>query len=311
MMTARKRSGLITRMPPLRGRLTENAPMEGLTWFRVGGPAELLFVPADVDDLAAFLADRPADVALTVVGFGSNLLVRDGGIPGVVIRLGRAFADIAVDGTAVAAGAAAMDANVANAARDAGVAGLEFLCGIPGTIGGSLRMNAGAYGREMKDVVSEATTVDFAGNVRRLAVAALGYSYRACALPDDHIFVSARLAGEPGEREAIGRRMTSIATVRRESQPIQSRTGGSTFKNPPGARAWEVIDAAGCRGLARGGAKVSELHCNFLINTGAATAADLEGLGEEVRRRVREHSGITLEWEIRRIGVPAGAEDAP
>jgi len=311
MMTARQHSGLITRLPAVRGRLTANAPMEGLTWFRIGGPAEVLFVPADTADLAAFLAARPDDAPVTVVGFGSNLLVRDGGIPGIVIRLGRGFAGIAVDGDTVTAGGAAMDANVANAARDARVAGLEFLCGIPGTIGGSLRMNAGAYGREMKDVVVAATTVDLAGTVRRHALAELGYTYRASALPDGHIFVEGVLAGTPGERDAIARRMTSIATVRRESQPIQSRTGGSTFKNPPGAKAWELIDAAGCRGLTMGGAKVSELHCNFLINTGAATAADLEGLGEEVRRRVFDRSGIMLEWEIRRIGVARGAEGAP
>ncbi|MGE0747612.1 MAG: UDP-N-acetylmuramate dehydrogenase [Rhodospirillales bacterium] len=311
MMTARKQSGLIAHLPPVRGRLTANAPMEGLTWFRIGGPAEVLFVPADTADLAGFLAARPADVPVMVVGFGSNLLVRDGGIPGIVIRLGRGFAGIAIDGMTVTAGGAAMDANVANAARDAGVAGLEFLCGIPGTIGGSLRMNAGAYGREMKDVVVAATTVDLAGTVRRHALDELGYTYRASALPDDRIFVEGVFAGTPGERDAIARRMTSIATVRRESQPIQSRTGGSTFKNPPGHRAWELIDAAGCRGLTMGGAKVSELHCNFLINTGAASAADLEGLGEAVRRRVFDHSGIMLEWEIRRIGVPRGAEGAP
>ncbi|MBM3486653.1 MAG: UDP-N-acetylmuramate dehydrogenase [Alphaproteobacteria bacterium] len=305
MMAAARRSSIRDRLPPVRGRLIENAPMQGLTWFRVGGPADLLFYPADVEDLAAFLAARPADVPVTVIGFGSNLLVRDGGIRGVVVRLGREFAGIVVRGAEIDVGAGAMNATVAATSRDADVAGLEFLVGIPGTIGGSLRMNAGAYGREMKDVTVWASVVDGRGSVHRLDAAALGFAYRRSSVPDTGVFVGARLAGEPGDREAIAHRMSTIAATRRESQPIQSRTGGSTFKNPQGAKAWELIDAAGCRGLARGGAKVSELHCNFLVNMGSATAADLEALGEEVRRRVRDHAGVELEWEIRRIGDPA------
>ncbi len=310
MMAARRASGgLIERLPPVRGRLTENVPLAPITWFRAGGAAEIMFRPADIDDLAGFLARKPADVAVTVIGVASNLLVRDGGVDGVVIRLGRGFVDIRIDGTTVEAGAGALDLNVALACRDAGVAGLEFMSGVPGTVGGGLRMNAGAYGREFKDVLRQAVALDAAGNKHVLPLAALGLSYRHSGVADDWIFVQALFAGEPGDAAAIGRRMGEIQTARESSQPIRARTGGSTFANPPGHKAWELIDRAGCRGLARGGAAISEKHANFLINTGSATAADLEGLGEEVRRRVRETCGVTLEWEIRRIGRPA--EGAP
>ncbi|MGH6952858.1 MAG: UDP-N-acetylmuramate dehydrogenase [Alphaproteobacteria bacterium] len=310
MAVASARLGLIDRLPPVRGRYSEAVPLARLTWFRVGGPAEVLYQPADRDDLALFLAGRPAEVPLAVVGVGSNLLVRDGGVPGVVIRLGAAFATIRVDGTRVHAGAAALDASVAVAAREACVAGLEFLSGVPGTIGGALRMNAGAYGRELKDVLVEAEAFDSGGRPHQVGVRELGYSYRHSKAPEDWIFVAALIEGQAGEKGEIGRRMHDIAGARKATQPIRSRTGGSTFMNPsglsgPGPKAWQLIEQAGCRGLRRGGAVVSEQHCNFLINEGSATAADLEQLGEEVRRRVRETSGVELEWEIRRIGVPA------
>ncbi|HEX7969510.1 MAG TPA: UDP-N-acetylmuramate dehydrogenase [Stellaceae bacterium] len=307
-MAARRASErLIERLPPVRGRLTENVPLAPITWFRVGGAAEIMFRPADVEDLAGFLASKPADVPVTVIGVASNLLVRDGGVAGVVIRLGRGFVDIRIDGTSVEAGAGALDLNVALACREAGVAGLEFMSGIPGTVGGGLRMNGGAYGREFKDVLQHAVALDAAGNKHVLPTAALGLSYRHCRAPEDWIFVQAAFAGDRGDPATIGRRMAEIQAAREASQPIRARTGGSTFANPPGHKAWELIDRAGCRGLTRGGAMVSEKHANFLINTGSATAADLEGLGEEVRRRVHESSGVMLEWEIRRIGRPAEA----
>ncbi len=296
---------LIDRLPPVRGRLVADAPLDRITWFRVGGPAEVMFRPADADDLAGFLAARPADVPVTVLGVGSNVLVRDGGVEGVVVRLGRGFAGIEVLDAGLRAGAAALDVNVARRALEAGLAGLEFLSGIPGTVGGGLRMNAGAYGREFRDVVVEAEALDARGGRHVLAPRDFGFAYRRTAVPDDWIFTSAVLAATPGDREEIRRRMDGIARSRAESQPLRTATGGSTFKNPPGARAWELIEAAGCRGLRRGGAMVSEQHCNFLVNTGSATAADLEGLGEEVRRRVFEATGVRLEWEIRRIGRPA------
>lgn len=305
MMAAKKESHrLIDRLPPVRGRLAENSPLASLTWFRVGGPAEVLFRPADVADLAAFIAAKPADVPVTVVGVASNLLIRDGGIPGVVVRLGRGFADITVEGTDIVAGAGALDLNVALTAREAGIAGLEFLSGIPGTVGGGLRMNAGAYGSEFKDVLIEAQAIDPAGALRTLPAAELGLSYRHCDLPEDWIFVGARFRGQAGDKDAVAKRMAEIQAAREASQPIRARTGGSTFANPPGHKAWELIDQAGCRGLLRGGAQISDKHTNFLINAGNATAADLEGLGEEVRRRVHAKFGITLEWEIRRVGRP-------
>ncbi len=306
MMPAFSQACLIERMPAVRGRLIANAPLGPMTWFRVGGPAEVLFRPADRDDLAAFLAARPADVPVTVIGVGSNLLVRDGGVPGVVIRLGRGFADISVvpgEPPRLVAGAGALDVTVALTARDAGIAGLAFLSGIPGTLGGALRMNAGAYGTEMKDVLDSADALDASGVLHRLPVGELGFAYRHCAVPEDWIFVSAVLRGAIGDPAAIAAEMTAIQAQREATQPIRTRTGGSTFANPPGAKAWELIDRAGCRGLRRGGAMVSDKHCNFLVNLGEATAADIEWLGEEVRRRVEQASGIRLDWEIRRIGV--------
>ena len=316
MAAARMTPSLVDRLPRVRGRLTVDAPLDRITWFRVGGPAEVMFRPADVDDLAHFLAERPEDVPITVIGVGSNLLVRDGGVPGVVIRLGGPFAAIEVEhanGRAlVKAGAGALDLNVALTAADAGIAGLEFLSGIPGTIGGALRMNGGAYGADMAAVVRAAEALDGEGRRHQLRANELGFTYRHSAVPDDFIFVGATLEGQSGEPSAIKARMTAIQEERAASQPIRTRTGGSTFTNPTdpkaqGKRAWELIDAAGCRGLRRGGAQVSEKHCNFLINTGEATAAELEALGEEVRRRVLEMSGVLLEWEIRRIGVPRSA----
>ena len=308
MMAASSRAPhLIDRLPKVRGRLTADAPLAQVTWFRVGGPAEVLFRPADLDDLSTFLAEKPADVPVTVIGVASNLLVRDGGIKGVVIRLGRGFVEIASEDETVTAGAGALDVNVAITAREAGIAGLEFLSGIPGTVGGGLRMNAGAYGSEFKDVLKSAVALDTQGKQHALAPADLKLSYRHCGLPEDWIFVAARFAGAKGDPLAIARRMNEIQSAREESQPIRSRTGGSTFANPPGRKAWELIDAAGCRGLKRGGAMVSEKHANFLINTGDATAADLEALGEAVRARVLASSGIALDWEIRRVGFPLEA----
>ncbi len=301
--------GLLQRLPPVRGRLSANAPLNKITWFRVGGPAEVMFRPADVEDLAHFIANKPQDVALTFLGVGSNLLVRDGGIPGVVVRLGRAFAQIEVTGNEIACGAGALDGNVAKVALDNSLGGLEFLSGIPGTIGGALRMNAGAYGREIKDVLIETTAISPQGEVKTLALEELGYSYRHCALGEGWTFLSARLQGRSAERQEIAAEMQKIQDARGGSQPIRSRTGGSTFANPEGHKAWQLIDQAGCRGLRRGGAQVSEQHCNFLLNTGDATAADLEELGEEVRSRVLETSGVALRWEIKRIGIKKG-EDA-
>ena len=305
MNAATARTALVDRLPPIRGRVAAAVDLAAITWFRVGGPAEAMVRPADVADLADFLKARPRDVALTVLGVGSNVLVRDGGIDGIVLRLGRGFAGISVEGTRIRAGAAALDVNVSLAARDAGLAGLEFLRGVPGTIGGALKMNAGAYGGEVAHVLVEATAVDSDGNLHVLSPADMGFSYRHSSVPDDWILVEGVFEGRPDDIVAIGARMAAIAQAREASQPIRTRTGGSTFKNPPGAKAWELVDAAGCRGLSRGGAQVSEQHCNFLINTGGASAADLEGLGEDVRRRVKETSGIDLEWEIVRIGRPA------
>lgn len=299
------RPSLIDRLPKVRGRLTVGASLAGVTWFRVGGAAEVMFKPADLLDLQEFIAGKPEDVAVTILGVGSNLLVRDGGIPGVVIRLGRAFAEIRTEGMRVHAGAAALDLNVALAARDAGVAGLEFLSGIPGTIGGALRMNAGAYGNDMAAALFRATAIDGQGRLHHLSHDEMGFTYRHSAVPEDWIFVGAEMVGSPDQPVTIQQRIQEIQAARGESQPIRARTGGSTFVNPPHRRAWELIDAAGCRGLQIGGAQVSEKHCNFLINTGAATAAEIEALGEEVRHRVMAHSGVDLKWEIKRIGVPA------
>lgn len=298
-------SDLLRRVPPVRGRLVANAPIGPLTWFRVGGPAEALFRPADQGDLAEFLAALPGDIPVTVIGVGSNLLVRDGGIPGITVRLGRGFADITTAEDEVRAGAGALDMSVALAAAEAAIAGLEFLSGIPGTVGGGFRTNAGAYGSEFTNVLISADAVDRGGQTHRVGATELGFSHRHSEAPPDWIFTSARFRGIPGERAAIAQRMTEIQAAREASQPIRSRTGGSTFANPPGRQAWQLIDEAGCRGLARGGAMVSDKHTNFLVNTGNATAADIEALGDEVRRRVHDRFGIVLEWEIRRIGMPA------
>jgi UDP-N-acetylmuramate dehydrogenase len=309
MLMATKQSlDLIDRLPAVRGRLSAGAPLAGVTWFRVGGPAEVSFRPADLADLKAFLAGKPEDIPVTVIGVASNLLIRDGGIPGVTIRLGRGFTGIEARDERVTAGAAALDLNVAKVAANAGIAGLEFLCGVPGTIGGAVRMNAGAYGREIKDVLIEAAFVDATGRDMRLPVEALGYGYRHSSFPKDWICVSATLAGSVGEPQEIAQRMAEIQDQRGASQPVRSRTGGSTFKNPPGEKAWRLIERAGCRGLIVGDAMVSEQHCNFLINRGGATAGDLERLGEEVRARVERATGVRLEWEIKRIGLPGEGE---
>ena len=307
-MAALKQSSaqnLLERLPEVRGRYSEAAPLSKVTWFRVGGPADVLFKPADLEDLQHFLKNKPADVPVTVIGVGSNLLVRDGGVRGVVIKMGGEFARITVEGTQVTAGPAALDLNVAKTAAKEGLAGLEFLSGIPGTIGGALRMNAGAYGAETKDVLETAWALDPAGDLHELSPAEMGFSYRKSSIPADWIFVKATFRAKSGDKAEILARMDEIQKSRAESQPIRSQTGGSTFKNPEGRKSWQLIDDAGCRGLMVGGAQMSEMHCNFMINTGNATAADLEGLGEEVRARVKAKSGIELQWEIKRIGEQA------
>jgi UDP-N-acetylmuramate dehydrogenase len=294
---------LKAKTPELRGRLLANQPLDSQSWFRTGGPAQALFMPADADDLSYFLKNLPADVPLTVIGASSNLIIRDGGVPGVVVRLGRGFNDIAVeDSHRVRAGSAALDAHVARAAQPAGVAGLAFLSGIPGSIGGALRMNGGAYGAETKDVLIEARAVDRQGNARTLSNAEMNFSYRRSGAPDDIVFTQALFQGKPGDPEQIANEMAEIKKKREASQP-KNKTCGSTFKNPPGHNAWKLIEDAGCRGLIVGRAQVSELHCNFLINLGGAKAADIETLGETVRERVKAHSGVDLEWEIKIIGV--------
>lgn len=306
MMVARSSELLINRLPEVKGRYTPFAPLDRVTWFQVGGPAEVLFRPASPDDLAAFLAARPNEIPLTVIGVGSNLLVRDGGVPGVVLRLMGGFVEAKVEDDHVQVGAGMLDINLATVCRDSGLSGLEFFSGIPGTVGGALRMNAGAFGGETQEVVVRVTAMDTEGKLHTLNRADIGYVYRHCDLPEDWIFISALLRGKRGDKAKIADRMKEISNERAENQPIRTRTGGSTFKNPQGHKAWQLIDAAGCRGLRRGGAVVSEKHCNFLINEGTATASDIEGLGEEVRRRVKAASGVTLEWEIRRIGVSRG-----
>jgi UDP-N-acetylmuramate dehydrogenase len=306
---------LLARLPGVQGRLTHMRPLADLTWFRVGGPAEVLFQPTDAQDLSEFLAACPADVPVTAIGVGSNLLVRDGGVPGVVIRLGRGFNMIATEGTRVTAGAAALDAKVAVAAAKAGIAGFEFLRGVPGTIGGALAMNAGCYGDEVKDVLVEAHGIDRAGTRISIPAAEMGFSYRNASAAAGLIFTGALFDGRADDAAAVTGRMEALLANREAAQPIRERTGGSTFRNPAGfsstgrdgdsndLKAWKVIDDAGCRGLRVGGAQVSDKHCNFLINTGTASASDLEELGELVRARVKSNSGIDLHWEIRRIGV--------
>jgi UDP-N-acetylmuramate dehydrogenase len=294
---------LKAKMPDLRGRLLANQSLSELTWFRVGGPAQVFFMPQDENDLAYFLQNLPPEIPVTVIGAGSNLIVRDGGVLGVVIRLGRGFNEIKVEAdNRIAAGTAMLDVVVARAAQAAGIAGLAFFSGIPGSIGGALRMNGGAYGGETKDVLVEARGIDRRGNMRTYSNAEMGFSYRHCGVPDDVIFTAAVIQGRAGDPEAIAAEMASIKGKREKSQP-RNRTGGSTFKNPPGHSAWQLVDAAGCRGLKVGQAKVSELHSNFLITLDGATAADIETLGETVRARVKAHSGVELEWEIKRIGV--------
>jgi UDP-N-acetylmuramate dehydrogenase len=291
-------------MPQLRGRLLANQSLSELTWFRVGGPAQVLFTPVDEDDLAYFLAHLSDDLAVYVVGVGSNLIVRDGGMKGVVIRLApRGFGETSVSGDVVSAGAAALDKRVAETAAGANLAGLEFYFGIPGTIGGALRMNAGANGAETKDVLIEASGVDRKGNKLSFSNSDMKFVYRNCGIDPSVIFTSARFRGKAAALEAIRARMNEVQTHRETAQPIREKTGGSTFQNPPGNSAWKLIDAAGCRGLRLGGAQVSEMHCNFLINTGEATARDIETLGETVRERVKQTSGIELHWEIKRIGI--------
>jgi UDP-N-acetylmuramate dehydrogenase len=293
---------LKSKMPELRGRLLANQPLAEFTWFRVGGPAQAFYMPDDENDLAYFLRNLTAAVPVAVIGAGSNLIVRDAGVPGVVVRLGRGFNDVKIEEHRVAAGTAMLDVMVARAAQAAGVAGLAFLSGIPGTVGGALRMNGGAYGGETKDVLVEARGVDRYGNLRTFTNNEMGFSYRHCGVPDDVIFTAAIFQGRAGAPEDIAAEMAAIKKKREASQP-RNRTGGSTFKNPPGNSAWKLVDEAGCRGLTIGGAQVSELHSNFLINLGGAKAADIETLGETVRERVKAHSGVELEWEIKRIGI--------
>ena len=297
---------LIARLPKARGRLDTNVPMADLTWFRTGGPAEVLFTPADEEDLSQFLSALEEEVPVYPVGVGSNLLVRDGGVRGVVVRLGRGFGQLeALEHHRILAGAAVPDVKVARFALDKGIGGLTFLRGIPGTIGGALRMNGGAYGGETKDALVEARGVNRRGRKLVLSNKEMQYAYRHCGAPEDIIFTAAVLQGERGDPAEIAAAMEEITSRRESTQPVKTRTGGSTFKNPPGAKAWQLIDQAGLRGFSIGPAKVSELHCNFLINEGGATAAQLEELGETVRQRVHQTSGIELEWEIKRIGVTA------
>lgn len=307
MMAAAPVAGLLETLPAVRGRIQADAPLAPFTWFRAGGAAEVLLRPADADDLAGFLRALPHEVPVHVIGACSNLIVRDGGLPGVTIRLARGFSAIAAEPDGVIAGAAALDVTVAEHAAAAGLAGLEFLSGIPGSIGGAVAMNAGAYGGDMASVLEWAEVVTRTGEQRRLAAARLAFAYRHAALPAGAIVTRVRMRAVKGAPALITARMADIKATREATQPVRARTGGSTFRNPDGMKAWELIDAAGCRGLRRGGAMVSDKHCNFLINTGNATAADIEALGEDVRRRVRAATGVTLEWEIRRIGIPDGA----
>src|SRR3954451_23111428 len=295
----------VATMPQVRGKLTPNAPLAPLVWFKSGGNAEWLFEPKDEQDLVDFLRELDPGIPVMALGLGSNLIVRDGGVPGVVVRLGKAFSAIErLDETTLRCGGGASGILVSSTARDAGIAGLEFLRGIPGTAGGAVRMNAGAYGREVSDILVEARLVLRNGDVATWPRERFGYGYRRSEVPDGAIVVEAAFQGVPGERSAIAAEMDRIAEEREASQPLRSRTGGSTFKNPPGTRAWKLIDAAGCRGLRLGEAQVSEKHCNFLLNLGGASSADIEALGEEVRRRVKAQSGVELEWEIQRVGVP-------
>ena len=303
------REGFSSLLPPLRGRATANAPLGAQTWFRVGGPADVLVRPEDTGDLAAFMAALPPELPVLTIGAASNLIIRDGGLRGIVVKLARGFSDVVVEQDGIVAGAACLDMTIAEHAAAAGLRGLEFLAGIPGSVGGAVAMNAGAYGSEITDVLDWAEIVTRSGDLLRLPVQQLGFSYRHSALPDGAIVVRARFRAEAADRALVTARIAEIRAAREATQPVRARTGGSTFRNPDpresDRRAWELIDLAGCRGLALGGAQVSEKHCNFLLNTGHATAADLEALGEQVRERVRATSGVELAWEIKRIGVPA------
>ena len=295
----------VATMPQTHGRLTDDAPLAPLVWFKSGGPAEWLFEPTDIADLQQFLRDLDSAIAVWPLGLGSNLIIRDGGIGGVVVRLGKAFAGIEADGLTLRCGAGAPGISAASTARDHGIAGMEFLRGIPGTIGGAVRMNAGAYGREVCDILESADVILRNGDRVTLSLADMGYTYRHSDLPEGCIVISATLVGESGDPVVIGAEMKRIADEREASQPLRTKTGGSTFKNPDGQKAWQLVDAAGCRGLQIGQAQVSDKHCNFLINLGGATSADIEALGEEVRKRVKAHSGIELQWEIQRVGSTA------
>jgi UDP-N-acetylmuramate dehydrogenase len=310
MMAAPRMPDFRDTLPPLRGRVQLHAPLASFTWFRVGGPAEALVRPADEADLAQFLRALAPDIPVHAIGACSNLIIRDGGLPGVVIRLARGFGAVSIEPDGVIAGAAALDVTVAEHAAAAGLTGLEFLSGIPGSIGGVVVMNGGAYGGDVASCLDWVEIITRSGEPRRLSAADLAFAYRHSRLPHGAVVVRVRLRAQRGSPTTIAARMAEIRATREASQPVRSRTSGSTFRNPPDMKAWELIDAAGCRGLARGGAQVSEKHCNFLINTGTATAADLEGLGEEVRRRVFAATGVTLEWEIHRIGIPAGKPEA-
>jgi UDP-N-acetylmuramate dehydrogenase len=310
MMAAARMPDFLDALPRLRGRVQADAPLAPFTWFRVGGPAEVLVRPSDAADLAQFLRALPLDIPVHAIGACSNLIIRDGGLPGVVIRLARGFGAVSVEADGVVAGAAALDVTVAEHAASAGLSGLEFLSGIPGSIGGAVVMNGGAYGGDVASCLDWVEIVTRSGEQRCLSAADLAFAYRHSRLPHGAVIVRARLRARHGASAAIAARMAEIRATREASQPVRARTGGSTFRNPPDMKAWELIDAAGCRGLTRGGAQVSEKHCNFLINTGTATAADLEGLGEEVRRRVLAATGVTLEWEIHRIGIPARKPEA-
>tara|TARA_R110000824_G_scaffold32788_7_gene105671 strand:- start:13723 stop:14619 length:897 start_codon:yes stop_codon:yes gene_type:complete len=292
----------VATIPEVRGKLTEGAALAPLVWFKSGGPAQWLFEPKDSDDLQQFLRDLDPAIAVWPLGLGSNLIIRDGGMSGVVVRLGKAFASIEADGLVLRCGAGAPGISVASTARDNGIAGMEFLRGIPGTIGGAVRMNAGAYGREVCDILQSAEVMLRNGDLVTIPLAEMGYTYRHSALPEGAIVVSATFQGESGVPEIIGAEMKRIAEEREASQPLRTKTGGSTFKNPDGKKAWQLVDEAGCRGLQMGQAQVSEKHCNFLINLGGASSADIEALGDEVRKRVKAHSGIELHWEIQRVG---------
>ncbi|MBU6448200.1 MAG: UDP-N-acetylmuramate dehydrogenase [Rhodospirillales bacterium] len=295
---------MLNALPATQGRLKEGEPLAPMTWFRVGGPAEFMLRPANVEDLCDFLSQLPLEMPVMVIGAASNLIVRDGGINGVVIKLARGFGAVEVEADGIIAGAAALDVTVSEYAAAAGLGGLEFLSGIPGTIGGAVVMNAGAYGGDMASVLDWVDIVTRDGELKRLSVQELGLSYRHSNLPSDAVVVAVRLRAQPGEPVLIATKMNEIKLKREATQPVRARTGGSTFANPEGQKAWRLVDEAGCRGLRLGEAQVSELHCNFLLNLGGATAADLEGLGEEVRRRVKQKSGVSLRWEIKRIGVP-------